>query len=138
MRFYLYKQIINTILRNKNGYLYEIPLFFLAYFFICLFSVPVFIKIFHYVEVAIAAVMCFGLAIVIFLSKSISEPRLKFLKLPISIWIYLVLSVIAFLVIIDMPTEIMCSVILVFQAFASFWIDLRISHYLNERIKARE
>src|SRR4030042_2053473 len=115
------------MLKKQTGYLYEIPLFFFAYFLVCLLFMPVLSRVLPLQGIAILIIMCLGFGIVLFLGRSISEPRFRFLKIPLAIWIYLLSSAIIFPLILSMPEEIIASVILTIQAFASFWLDLRIA-----------
>jgi len=112
---------------KESGFLYEIPLIFIAYGIIIALLLPVLIGVFHSATIAMAIIIIIGLGASHLTGLSITAPRVKLLKIPICIWIFLLLCFVTVPLSFYVIVEHMIPVLMVVQLFASFWIDYRLA-----------
>lgn len=124
-------------MNNENGYLYELPLMFIAYGIISVFLLPFLLEYLRNVYLALGIVMVLGLACAIFAGRSISEPRLRLWKIPCCVLSYIVISFATVPAILYQVSEKMAPLLLAFQAFVSFWLDLRLSGWYFKKGKGK-
>jgi len=127
---------------NQSGILYEIPLLFGGYGVLLAIFLPILFKYLNG-KVAIVILIIFGAGISFLASLSITtEKRLKIIKIPICIWIYLFISIfsIPFLVSIVLDESLKgrlssFAIPLLVQSFLAFWLDYRLAVWLERKSK---
>jgi len=112
---------------KESGFLYEIPLIFIAYGIITALLLPLLIGFFHSATITMAIIIIIGLGASHLTGLSITAPRVKLLKIPICIWIFLLLCFVTVPLSFYVIVEHMIPVLMVIQLFASFWIDYRLA-----------
>lgn len=120
------------ILKDQSGTLYEIPICWASYFILCAIVVPPIMKKFSSLYAPLVIIMPFGLLASFMAGLAISEPRLRILKVPPSVWSYILLAAIALAIMYFGEMKIMMFVILGIP-LASFWLDMILSSLLEKK-----
>ena len=134
---------LSVWLDDQAGILYEIPLLFMGYGLLCAIFLPMLLKYLNG-KVVILIFMVIGAGISYLASLSITtERRLKIIKIPICIWIYLGISLFSIpLTILVGKDEIVegrlnsLAIPLFVQSFLAFWLDYRLAVWLEKRSKS--
>jgi len=130
--------------KDQSGILYEIPLLFGGYGVLLAIFLPILFKYLN-VKVAILILLIFGAGISFFASLSITtERRLKIMKIPICIWIYLGISIfsIPLMVLVSIDESLKgglssLAIPLLVQSFLAFWLDYKLAVWLEKK-KSKE
>ncbi len=123
-------------LKDDRGTIYEIPMTIMGYGVTCAVAVPFLQRIMPGTPfVGIMLLLLIGLGVVVYLGKSITIPRVRFLGAPSGLWVFILLSAITLPYLWFNRETIAITAALLAQTYGSFRFDL----WLAERkIRAQE
>jgi len=113
------------LLKNDRGILYEIPLILMGYGVMCAVSYPVLRRLLPVNPlISIIPLLLLGLGVVLYLGKSITIPRVRFLGAPAGLWIFALLSTVTLPYMWFNSETISITAALLAQTYGSFRFDL--------------
>ena len=135
---------LSVLSKDQLGILYEIPLLFGGYGVLCAIFLPLLINYTNKV-VAIILFMIIGVGVSFFVSSFITtEKRLRIIKIPICIWIYLGISLFSIPLMVSVALDeslkgrlSSLAIPLLVQSFLAFWLDYRLAVWLEKK-KSKE
>ena len=121
------------LLKNDRGILYEIPLILMGYGVMCAVSYPFLRRLLPVNPlISIIPLLLLGLGVVLYLGKSITIPRVRFLGAPSGFWVFVLLSGITLSYMWFNSETISVTAVLLAQTYGSFRFDLWLAEKKNK------
>ena len=121
------------LLQDDRGILYEIPLILMGYGVMCAVSYPFLRRLLPVNPlISIIPLLLLGLGVVLYLGKSITIPRVRFLGAPSGFWAFVLLSAITLPYMWFNSETLAITAALLAQTYGSFRFDLWLAEKKNK------